>query len=215
MTATSFVRSPRTCSTAETGNSPVWRSKSATRTVAPAAPGGQPPRPHVGVVIQRRDDNLVPRPPRPRQRVGQMERQRGHVRPQDHALGHAADQVGDRRPGGRDDFGAASTGGESPVDVGHGRAERVGDRVDDRDGNLCAGRAVQRGVIGRKPGKLSSQVVDREKRGRRRCVSAHGGQHACRGALTQARPAEEADKCQRSQATVACRADRRSRRSGA
>ncbi len=63
--------------------------------------------------------------------------------------GDAADQIGDRRPGGSHDFRAAPAGGERTVDVGHRRAQRVGDCVDDGDRNLRAGRAVQRCVVGR------------------------------------------------------------------
>jgi hypothetical protein len=61
---------------------------------------GAPRRPHrrpdVGVLVQRGDHDLVAGPPLAGQRVGDVERQRGHVRAEHHSVRRAADQIGDR-----------------------------------------------------------------------------------------------------------------------
>ena len=62
-------------------------------------PGRLDPRPHVGVVVEPGHHDVVARRPRPGQRVGDPVRERGGARPEDHAVGRAADQVRDRRAG--------------------------------------------------------------------------------------------------------------------
>ena len=61
MTATSRVRSESSAPTASGGSSPVAGSKSAQRTVAPAALGGLHPRADVRVVVEAGHDDLVAR----------------------------------------------------------------------------------------------------------------------------------------------------------
>ena len=144
VTATRRVRSDRTRSTAAAGSSPVSASKSATRTVAPARSAASR---HGRTLASWSSD--VTTTSSPGAQVREMASAKWKVSvvmfgPRTTPSGVPPTQVRDRRPGVRDDLAARARRGERAALVGHGGAQRVGDRLDDGGGHLRAGRAVER-----------------------------------------------------------------------
>jgi len=104
----------------------------------------QPGR-HARVVVQARDEDLVTRAERAGSRPGQREVERGHVRPEDHFPGLAAQEPGRLTLGLGQDLADPDAGGVARAEVGAGLPERAGDRVTDLVGDLRAARGVEEG----------------------------------------------------------------------
>ena len=102
------------------------------------------PGPHVGVVVELGDHDVVPWLPLARHRLREPVRERRHVRSEHHpGRISRTDQVGDSRAGGVRDVVGRPTAGEGSPAVAGARAVGVGDRLDDRRRRLRAGGTVE------------------------------------------------------------------------
>ena len=101
------------------------------------------PRRDAAVVIQRGDEDLIARAEIARGGARQREVQRGHVRPEDHFMGLAAQEQCRPGLGLLQDLPDAQAGRVHRAEVGAGLAQRTGNRVADFVGHLRAARGVQ------------------------------------------------------------------------
>jgi hypothetical protein len=106
--------------------------------------GGDDPRPHVGVVVEPRADDLVARRPLLRRGGGEAHGQRRHARPEDDAVGLGTEQRRDRDARRLDELVGLVGGGERAVAVGAvAGAHPLGHRVDRDVDHLRSRRSVQ------------------------------------------------------------------------
>ena len=101
-------------------------------------PGGDP-----RVVVQAGDEDLVARAERARRGPGQREVERGHVGPEDHLAGLAAEEAGRPDLGLLEDLPDADARGVARAQVGAGLPERERDRVPHLVRDLSAARGVE------------------------------------------------------------------------
>ena len=87
--------------------------------------------------------DLVPPLPAPGQRFGQPVGEGGHVRAEDDPVRAGSGQVGQGLAAFGHDGAGAAAGRQGAPDVAEAGPVGVGDRVDDRRGDLGAGRAVR------------------------------------------------------------------------
>ncbi len=126
---------------------------------------GLDPRPHVGVVVELADDDLVTRRPGARQRAGEVVRQRGGAAAVDHAAGLAADQVGHGRAEAGDGRFGVALAHRRRAALRHRTGHRAGDRLADHGGGLRAAGVVEvcdPGVEGREVGAEGSHIEGRD-----------------------------------------------------
>jgi hypothetical protein len=102
---------------------------------------GRDPR----VMIEAGDEDLVARAERAGGGPGQREVERGHVGPEDHLAGLAAEEPRRLALGLLEDLPDADAGGVARAQVGAGLPERARDRVADLVGDLRAARGVEEG----------------------------------------------------------------------
>ena len=122
----------------------------------------------VPIVVEARDEDLVPARERPPERACEREVERGHVLAEDRLLGAAAEEA---RGGGvreLDELVAAAAGGERAAEIRVRLAQVGGDRVDHRLRALRPARRVEEGDAGRERGELRPGRVDVESGGRHR-----------------------------------------------
>lgn len=122
-------------------------------------PGGD-----VGVVIQLRDNDFIPRTPGATERTGEVEGKRCHVESERDLIGRSTEEIGIRRPSMRDELIGLVTRGIRPVRVGVVVAEIVHHGVDNGRGNLGSARPVEvrdrpTAVTARECRKLSANLT--------------------------------------------------------
>ena len=96
-----------------------------------------------GVVVEARDQDLVARAERAGRGPGQREVERGHVGPEDHLAGLAAQEPGRLALGLLEDLPDPEAGGVARAQVGAGLPERQRHRVAHLVGDLGAARGVE------------------------------------------------------------------------
>src|SRR5690606_4916823 len=104
--------------------------------------GGLQPRPDVRVVVEPGDDHLIARRPIRGEGTRDQIGQRGRARPEDHAVGYAADEVGHRGAGRRGDLERSAAGLEGRRLVPH----RAPGHARDRPGGLDRDETTRRTV---------------------------------------------------------------------
>src|SRR5262249_23583903 len=97
----------------------------------------------VAVVVEARDEDLIARLERARERAREREVERRHVLAEDRLLGWAAEETGRRRVRKLDELVAAATGGERTAQIRVRLAEVRGDGVDHGLGALGPARRVE------------------------------------------------------------------------
>jgi hypothetical protein len=122
--------------------------------------GGQTPRADIGVVVQRRDDDLISRLPGARERIGEMEGERRHVGTQDDPVGRPTNKIRQRDACLGDHLGARATPLEGTSDVGHRPTHALLHGGDHSLGNLGARGAIQVDVSRCQAGKLVADFRD-------------------------------------------------------
>jgi hypothetical protein len=136
--------------------------------------GGEDPGPHVRVVIQARDGDLIARPPRAPDRSRQVQQQRRRVLPEDDLARITAEQIGARAPRVRDQRVDLLAHPEGSVGVGGAGAHPSRHGVDRRVDHLRAPRRVDPDVL---PAVRSGPSERREPRSDRRHIEGFGGRH--------------------------------------
>ena len=111
----------------------------------PGALGRLDPRPHVGVVVELAEDDLVARRPGARQRAGEVVRQRRRAAAVDDALGHPADQVGDGGAEAGDGLLGVALARRRGAALRQRPGQRPGDRLADHPRGLGAAGVVEVG----------------------------------------------------------------------
>ena len=125
--------------------------------------GAQQPRAHVGVVVERRDDDLVTRLQRAAEGVHEVEVDRRHVGAEDDLLGLRAEEVGRRDAGRVDELRRLRARHERAVDVRVRVPEVVRHGVDHDIRHLRATRAVEedeRPAVGSRAGERREGAAD-------------------------------------------------------
>jgi hypothetical protein len=112
------------------------------------------------VVVKAGDEDLVTRAECARGGPGQREVERGHVRPEDHLAGLAAEEPGRFALGLLEDLPHAEARGVAGAQVGAGLPERDRDRVAHLVGHLRAARGVEEGETPLQRGEAGPDRVD-------------------------------------------------------
>jgi hypothetical protein len=112
------------------------------------------------VVVEAGDEDLVARAERAGGGPGQREVQRGHVQPEDHLAGLAAEEPGRLALGLFEDLPDADARGVAGAQVGAGLAEGERDRVAHLVGHLRAARGVEKGETLAQRGKAGPDRGD-------------------------------------------------------
>ena len=127
-------------------------------------PRHEQPGRDVGVVIERRHDDLVARLERAGDRVGKQEVERRHVRPEGDAAGLTAGELGGRHAGMLQQLVRCGGGGDRAAQVGVRPAQVAADRVEHLLRRLRAAGPVEIGRTRRQSREPLPQRVDVEHR---------------------------------------------------